>query len=593
MIIADLNGLARVHGGRAIFSGLSWSIQDREKIGLVGPNGVGKSTLLRTLAGLEPPDGGALTLRRGTRVAYLPQEYQGDPQRAVLDELLAARADLADLEARIAALETRMGAPEVAGDMRALERVLAEHERLLAEFEQGGGALLRGRAEGLLRELELPEEHWQRPMGLLSGGQRKMVGLARCLLEEPDILLLDEPDNHLDMARKSMLERIIRGFEGAVVLISHDRYLLDETVGLIVELEPAQSGCRLLRWEGNYSAYVAQKELALLKQQQDYTAQQKEIARLEAAIARFKLWASLVPSERHIKQARNKQRQIDSMEKVERPVLERRRMALQFHPRVRGGAKAVELRGIDKVFGEQIVLLGAQATVMNGERVGIVGANGAGKSVLLRLILDQIAPDGGEVWVGPSIQTGYYAQQHETLDPRQTPVEALRAVRPMYEGEAVAKLGRFLIPYAACGQPIAKLSGGEKSRVQLARLMLSGANCLLLDEPTNNLDIPSAEVLEQALDEFSGTVVVVSHDRYFLDRVADRIFEVRDGELHIYEGGYSYYAEQRALAAERAALAALAAQERARAAAERAAQAARAAHARPAKGAQAPKPKKA
>jgi ATP-binding cassette subfamily F protein 3 len=586
MIIADLNGLARIHGGRAIFSGLSWSIQDREKIGLVGPNGVGKSTLLRTLAGLEPPDGGALTLRRGTRVAYLPQEYQGDPQRAVLDELLAARADLADLEARIAALETRMGAPEVAGDMRALERVLAEHERLLAEFERGGGALLRGRAEGLLRELELPEEHWQRPMGLLSGGQRKMVGLARCLLEQPDILLLDEPDNHLDMARKSMLERIIREFEGVVVLISHDRYLLDETVGLIVELEPAQSGCRLLRWEGNYSAYAAQKELALLKQQQDYTAQQKEIARLEAAIARFKLWASLVPNERHIKQARNKQRQIDHMEKVERPVLERRRMALQFHPRLRGGAKAVELRGVDKVFGEQIVLLGAQATVMNGERVGIVGANGAGKSVLLRLILDQIAPDGGEVWVGPSIQAGYYAQQHETLDLRQTPVEALRAVRPMYEGEAVAKLGRFLIPYAACGQPIAKLSGGEKSRVQLARLMLSGANCLLLDEPTNNLDIPSAEVLEQALDEFSGTVVVVSHDRYFLDRVVDRIFEVRDGELHVYEGGYSYYAEQRALAADRAAQAALAAQ-------ERNAQAARAAQSRPAKGAQAPKPRKA
>ena len=479
MIIADLNNLARVHGGRTIFSGLSWSIQDREKIGLVGPNGVGKSTLLRTLAGLEPPDGGALTLRRGTRVAYLPQEYEGDPRRGVIDELLAARADLADLETRIAALEERMGAPEVAGDMRALEQVLAEHERLLALFEQGGGPLLRGRAEGLLRDLELPEEHWDRPMGLLSGGQRKMVGLARCLLDQPDILLLDEPDNHLDMARKSMLERIIRDFEGAVVLISHDRYLLDETVNLIVELEPAQSGCRLLRWEGNYSAYVAQKELALLKQQQDYTAQQKEIARLEAAIARFKLWASIVINERHIKQARNKQRQIDRMEKVERPVLERRRMALQFHPRLRGGAKALELRGIDKAFGEQIILLGAEATVMNGERIGIVGANGAGKSVLLRLILGQITPDGGEVWVGPSIQTDYYAQQHETLDLRQTPVEALRALRPMYEGEAVAKLGRFLIPYAACGQPIAKLSGGEKSRVQLARLMLSGANLLV------------------------------------------------------------------------------------------------------------------
>jgi ATP-binding cassette subfamily F protein 3 len=297
---------------------------------------------------------------------------------------------------------------------------------------------------------------------------------------------------------------------------------------------------------------VTQKELALLKQQQDYVAQQKEIARLEAAVARFKLWASIVVNERHIKQARNKQRQIDRMEKVERPVLERRKMALQFRPQARGGAKAIELRDVDKAFGDNIIFMGAQATIMNGERVGIVGPNGAGKSVLLRMILGLLEPDPSSyagraadaIWVGPSIQLGYYAQQHETLDMDQTPIQALRALRPMYEGEAVARLGRFLIPYAAANQPIAKLSGGEKSRVQLARLMLTGANCLLLDEPTNNLDIPSAEVLERALEEFAGTVVVVSHDRYFLDRVADRIFEVRDGELRVYEGGYSYYAER-------------------------------------------------
>jgi ATP-binding cassette, subfamily F, member 3 len=545
MIVADLNNIARVHGGRTIFTSLSWTIQDGEKIGLVGPNGIGKSTLLRTLAGLEPADGGAVTLRRGVRVAYLPQEYAGEPSRAVLDELLAARADLAALEAQIGAAEQRMGDPAVVADMRQMERVLAEHEQLLAQFEALGGPMLHNRAEGLLRELELDEQQWGQPIELLSGGQRKLVGLARCLLADPDILLLDEPDNHLDLARKVMLEKIIHGFDGAVVIISHDRYLLDETVNLIVELEPANgTGARLRRWEGNYSAYATQKELALLKQQQDYVAQQKEIERLEEAIARFKLWASIVINERHIKQARNKQRQIDRMEKVERPVLERRKMALQFRPHARGGAKAIELRGIDKAFGDNIILLGAQATVMNGERIGIVGPNGAGKSVLLRMILGMLEPDGGEIWIGPSMQLGYYAQQHETLDMRQTPIEALRDVRPMYEDEAVAKLGRFLIPYAASSQPIAKLSGGEKSRVQLARLMLTGANCLLLDEPTNNLDIPSAEVLERALEEFAGTVVVVSHDRYFLDRVADRIFEVRDGELRLYEGGYSYYAEQ-------------------------------------------------
>lgn len=544
MIIADLNNLARTYGGRTIFTELNWTIQSGEKIGLVGPNGVGKSSLLRLIAGIEPPDAGALTLRRHARVAYLPQEYAGEAGRSVLAELLAGRADLAALDARIAELEAQLADPQLCAKLEALAVVLDEHTRLLDRYADLGGLALRGRAEALLRELELAEEHWERPMGELSGGQRKLVGLARCLLSEPDLLLLDEPDNHLDLQRKAMLERVIAEFRGAVVLISHDRYLLDETVGLIVELEPGPGGARLQRWEGNYSAYVAQRELALLRQQADYTAQQKEIARLEAAIVRFKQWASIVVNERHIKQARNKQRQIDRMDKVERPVLERRRMALEFRPRLRGGAKAVELRAVAKAFGERIVLLKALASIQNGERVGIVGPNGAGKSVLLRLIAGLLEPDVGEVWVGPSIERGYYAQHHETLTLEQSPIAALRALRPISEGEAVAKLGRFLIPYAAATQPIARLSGGEKSRVQLAGLMLSGANCLLLDEPTNNLDIPSAEVLEAALEEFAGTVVVVSHDRYFLDRVVDRVIAIEDGELQSYLGGYSAYAEQ-------------------------------------------------
>ncbi|NJN17422.1 MAG: ABC-F family ATP-binding cassette domain-containing protein [Oscillochloris sp.] len=544
MIIADLNEISRIYGGRTIFSGLNWSLQAGEKIGLVGPNGTGKSSLLKILAGLEPPEAGSVTLRRDLRVAYLAQEYSGEPDRGVLAELLAGRADIAELETQIAALEARMGDPELAADMDALQRVLDAHAALLARHVALGGPQLHGRAEGLLRELHLPEAQWHTPMRLLSGGQRKLIGLARCLLAEPDMLLLDEPDNHLDMARKAELEALIRSFRGAVVIISHDRYLLDETVGIIMELEPARGGAVLIRWEGNYSSYATQKELVLRKQQQDYIAQQKEIARLEEAITRFKLWASIVVNERHIKQARNKQRQIDRMDKVDRPVLERRAMALQFKPRARGGRKAVELRRIDKCFGDHIILLDALATVENGERIGIVGPNGAGKTVLLRMIAGQLVPDSGEIWVGPSISTAMYAQHHETLDMQQTPIEALRALKPINEGEAVAQLMKFLIPYDAARQPIARLSGGEKSRVQLCMLMLSGANCLLLDEPTNNLDIPSAEVLEGALEAFPGTIIVVSHDRYLLDRVADRIFAVEDGELRVYAGGYSMYAEQ-------------------------------------------------
>jgi len=546
MIVADLNNVARIHGGRTIFRGIGWALQDGEKIGLIGPSGSGKSTLLRTLAGFEKPDEGAVTFRRGAKVAYLPQEYTGEPDRPVIDELLAARTDLDALNAEIAEVERRMADPAMLDDADGFDRLLAEHTRLLDQYEKSGAAMVRNEAEGLLRALGIDEAAWTRPMAQLSGGQRKTIGIARCLLTHPDLLLLDEPDNHLDLSRKAALERVLRDFEGCLVVVSHDRYLLDETVSTIMELEPVKGGARLTRWEGNYSAYAAARELALLRQQQDYVAQQKEIERLEEAIARFKLWARIVVDERHIKQARNKQRQIDRMDKVERPVLQRRKMSLEFRPRERGGSKVMELRGLAKAFGDNIVLLDASFTVRSGERVGIVGPNGAGKSVLLKLVLGQLDADGGEVWVGPSISLGQYAQEHETLDLRQTPVEAVREVKPMYEGEAVAQLMRFLLPYEACSQPIVRLSGGEKSRVQLARLMLSGANCLLLDEPTNNLDIAAAEVLEGALEAFKGTVVVVSHDRYLLDRLVDRVIEVRDGDVRLHEGGYSEYAERSA-----------------------------------------------
>lgn len=547
MILVDLNGIGRVYGGRTIWRGLSWSIRDGEKIGLIGASGGGKSTLMRVLAGVEKPDEGAATFRRGARIAYLPQEYTGEAGRAALDELLAAREDVAALDARIADVEYRLSLPESLEDAEAFDRLLEEQASLIREYETSGALMVRNRAEGMLRALGFPEASWAMPMERLSGGQRKLIGLARCLIAEPELLLLDEPDNHLDLERKALLENVVREFEGAVVVISHDRYLLDDTVSVIVEMETARDGTRLKRWEGNYSAYVAQREIAMLRQAQDFASQQKEIARLEEAVTRFKQWARVVVDERHIKQARNKQRQIDRMEKVERPVLERRRMSLHFRAGQRGGAKVVELRGVAKAFGERAILRPADALVRSGERVGIVGANGAGKTVLLRLILGELAPDAGEVWTGPSIRMGYYGQEHETLDFAQTPIQAIREVKNLYEGEAVAALQRFLIPYDACSQPIGQLSGGEKSRVQLARLMLSGANCLVLDEPTNNLDIPAAEVLEGALDAYDGTVVVVSHDRYFLDRLVDRIFEVRDGRLVVHEGSYSEYAARAAV----------------------------------------------
>ena len=545
MILADLASVTRAHGDRTIFADLSWTIDERARVGLIGPNGSGKSTLLRTIAGAELPEGGLVTRRRDLRIAHLTQEQQ-PTEVPVMATLLGARPDVAAIERDLLSVGKRLAEPAVAHDMDLLTRTLETQERLLHAFAQAGGPRLRNRAEGLLRELGIARDHWELPLAALSGGQRKFVGLAACLIADPDLLLLDEPDNHLDLERKRILERLLAEFGGAVVIVSHDRYLLDDTVDRIAELEPTPRGARLRLWAGNYSAYVTQKEIAFRRQQQDFASQQKEIARLEAAVKRFELWARLVVDERHIKQARNKQRQIDRMDKVERPVIERRRMALSFRPRIRGGAIAIRLEHAAVSFDARPVIRDADLVIQNGERIGIIGPNGSGKTLLLSLMTGEREPDRGTVWVGPSIERGRYAQHHETLDPARTPIETLRAVRPMTEGEAVAKLLKFLIPYAAAQQPIAVLSGGEKSRMQLACLMYSSANCLLLDEPTNNLDIAAAEVLESALEEFTGTVIVVSHDRYFLDRVADRIVAIEDGRLRVFEGGYSAYAERAA-----------------------------------------------
>ncbi len=541
MLIARLEGASLSYGTRQIFNNISLSLNDGEKIGLIGPNGAGKSSLLKLLAGLEPPAGGQRILRRNSKLAYLSQEYGSDTSLTALEEVLNGRPELLELEAELEEVETRLAEPRLAEDMRAFGAVLGEQARLLEKYEESGGPRVRNEARGYLERLGLATAAQNQPVSLLSGGQRKMVGLARCLVSRPDLLLLDEPDNHLDLAGKARLEEVLQSFEGAVILISHDRYLLDDTISQIAEMD----GGGLKLYAGNYSSYTVQRELALLKQQQDYVAQQKQIKHLEEAIARFKLWASIVVDERHIKQARNKQRQIDRMDKVARPVLERRKIGLAFRSAQRGGQKVIEARHLSKAFEDKLVLLDASFLLCRGERVGLVGPNGSGKSVLLRLLLNLQAADEGEVWVGPSIRLGYYSQQHETLDPRQTPLEFVRDLRPMYEGEAVAILTRFLFNYRQASEPIASLSGGEKSRLQLARLMISGVNCLLLDEPTNHLDIASKEVLEDALNSFDGTLLTVSHDRYFLDRTCTRILELTDAEIHQFQGGYSDYVEQK------------------------------------------------
>jgi ATP-binding cassette subfamily F protein 3 len=539
MALVSLNAVRKSYGSRTVLDGLDLGIEPGARIGVVGANGSGKSTMLRLLAGQDEPDAGTVVRRRGIVVSLLPQHPLGD-ERNALETVRAARPDLDELDRELHRVAEQLAAPELAADLDKMARVLRRQEELVERWEAAGGPSIDGRARAMLLDVGLEEADLQLPTSALSGGQRKLIALVACLAQDPDVLLLDEPEAHLDAVGRALLERLLATFDGAAVAVSHDRYLLDETVAQIAELDRG----RVRLWPGNYSAYTLARELELERQRQQYVTQQKEIERLEEAIRRFKDWAHRVVDERHIKQARVKQRQIDRMEKIERPVLERRKIALRLHPHARGGQRVFELRHVGMQFDDDVVLADVELTVVHGERVGFVGANGAGKSVLLKTVVGGLEPTEGEVWVGPSIRIGYLAQDQETLDPDASPLETVRLAHRCSEGEAVSLLMKFLFPYEQVRRANKLLSGGERTRLQLLLLMLQQPNLLVLDEPTNHLDIDSVEALEAALEEFEGTVCVISHDRYFLDRIVDRIVEVEGGEAHAYEGGWSAWFER-------------------------------------------------
>jgi ATP-binding cassette subfamily F protein 3 len=546
MIACNLDRVSVTYVTEPIFENLSWEIHDDRVVGLVGPNGGGKSTLLRLIAGELATDSGFCTRPEGLTVGYLHQEVRLTPGRTVWQEALTASRALAQVEEALAEVEALLAAPKVYGDKRRLARALARQERLVADYERLGGPSYEGRVRSTLLALGFGESDLALPVDALSGGQRKLVGLAKLLVDSPDLLLLDEPDNHLDLNGKAFLENLVRAYKGGVVVVSHDRYLLDVMVDEIVELEDG----RLTRYPGNYSEYAFERQACLLRQQALFQIQQREIDRLEESAQRLMTWGKIYDNPKFSRRGQAILKRIERIDRIERPVLERRRMNLALAG-WRGSNKVLDIRALAKAFprpdgeGEEVILAGVNLLLWHGERVGLVGPNGAGKSLLFRLLLGQEAPSAGEIVIGPSVKVGYYAQQHETLDYGLTLIETMAQQANLAETAAVRHLMRFLFTYEQCRERVGHLSGGERSRLQMALLMLSGANLLLLDEPTNNLDIPSAEVLEEALEGFEGTALVISHDRYFLDRTVDRIVELDERALRQYVGGYRAYAEAR------------------------------------------------
>lgn len=527
------------YGAEHVLTEVTFEIHSGAKVGLIGMNGAGKTTLFRILSGQDKPFQGEVHIQKGSRVGYLQQMPVYDPHITILEVLQESFAHLTQLQERMEQLSIQMADEHL--DENQMQRVLQQYGEALDTFERGGGYEMSATIDRIANGLGIPAEHYDRLFEGLSGGEKTKVGLARLLLTDPDILLLDEPTNHLDMDAVVWLEQFISQSPATVIVISHDRYFLDKVVHQIVELEDGEA----TTYPMTYSAYRDEKQRRLVRQFEDYKDQQKEIKRIKESIKRLIEWGnrSNPPNPSFHRKAASMQKALDRMEKVKRPIMDRAQMELDLKQKDRSGDRVLVLDQVNKRYGDKVLLHQASALLRYGENAAIIGGNGAGKTTLLRMILQQEPIDSGTLTLGSRTEVGYLAQEAAPPDLGETVLQWFKLAAKMEEGEARGQLAKFLFYGSDVFKKVSGLSGGEWSRLRLAILMHERPNLLILDEPTNHLDISAREALEEALEEFPGTILTVSHDRYFINRIAGQIWSLDGGMLSVNMGNYEDWKE--------------------------------------------------
>ena len=532
-MILSCQNISKAFVENQVLKNVSFHIEDHEKAAIVGINGAGKTTLLRIIVGEMTPDDGQVVLARDKTLGHLAQNSTVDTSHTIYEELLSVKADLLRLEEKIRECENNMKHAE--GD--ALEDLMKQYTSLTHAFETGGGYLYRSELVGVLKGLGFTEDEFSKPVATLSGGQKTRVALGRLLLQNPDLIILDEPTNHLDMTSIAWLETYLLNYKGAVLIVSHDRYFLDRIAGKVIEIDQSKA----TTFMGNYSDYAVKKEQLRVAAWNAYMNQQRDIKHQEEVIEKLKSFNR----EKSIKRAESREKMLDKIEVIEKPSEVRTDMKLTLTPRILSGNDVLTVEHLSKSFDSHKLFTDVNFEIKRGEHVAIIGDNGSGKTTLLKILNGLVPADQGTFRLGSNVEIGYYDQEHHVLHSEKTLFEEISDDYPYLNNTQIRNvLAAFLFTGEDVFKRISDLSGGERGRVSLAKLVLSNANFLILDEPTNHLDIMSKEILEDALNGYEGTILYVSHDRYFINRTAHRILDLTEGQFISYVGNYDYYLEK-------------------------------------------------